>query len=154
MRDRQESGAQTPLIRAGLHPMSCAGGISLAAFILFVGTLIIRHNDLPAATDLRIAGGSLLLGLAALAGPLLRYVRSEVVVTPARLRLRLGGWRPRVTDLALRDVEEVEVRSGRLGRQMDFGTFAVASRNDDGVVVHHLRRAAAIEAAINRANRR
>jgi hypothetical protein len=145
---------EAPLIRAGLHPMSCAGGVSLAGFILFVGTLIIRHNDLPAATDLRIAGGSLLLGLAALAGPLLRFVRSEVVVTPARLRLRLGGWRPRVTDLALRDVEEVEVRSGRLGKQMDFGTFAVASRNDDVTVVHHLRQASAVEAAINRANRR
>jgi len=131
--------------------MSCAGGASLAAFVLFVGGLIIRHNDLPAATDLRIAAGTLVLGLGAMAGPLLRLLRSEVVVTPARLQLRLGGWRPRVTDLALRDVQGLEVRSGVLGRQLDFGTFAVSSRDDDVTVVHHLHRAAALEDAIRRA---
>lgn len=150
MANRGESQGAA-VFRAGLHPMSCAGGVSLAAFVCFVGGLIIRHNDLPAATDLRIAAGTVILAAGALAGPLLRLYRSEVVVTPAQLRVRLGAWRSRVTEMPLREVQGLEVRSGALGRRLDFGTLAVASRDDDMVLVPHVQGAIALRDAIRRA---
>ena len=58
--------------RTGLHPMSGASALIMAAFIAFVGTLIIRHNDLPAATDVRVgvavAGGDVAVRVAVAAG--------------------------------------------------------------------------------------
>jgi hypothetical protein len=136
--------------RTGLHPMSGASALSLAAFIAFIGTLIIRHNDLPAATDVRIAAVCLLLGAAALLGPFLRWRRSAVEVLPGELRLTLGTWRPRTIGMALREIESVDVRSGAVGRQLDYGTLTIAATDDTAIVVHHVRAPLAVRDALRR----
>lgn len=134
--------------------MSAAGAFGLAAFIGFVGALIILHNDLPPATDARIAIVSLALGAATLAGPFRRLRRSAISVTPGHLRLELGSWRVRVTDIPVREIQSVDVRSGALGRRLDYGTVQVAAGDDTYVVLHHVRTPHALRAALRPAGGR
>lgn len=156
MASQEESRAASEpvLFRTGLHPMSMASALSLAAFIGFVGALIILHNDLPLGTDLRIALGCLALAAAALLGPVRRLRRSAIAVTPGRLELRLGTWRPRTTDIPVRDIRAWDVTTGRLGRRLDFGTLQVAGTDDTFVVVHHVRAPQALRAALRQAGGR
>jgi membrane protein YdbS with pleckstrin-like domain len=156
MANRGEALARSEgvLFRTGLHPVSGASALGLAAFIAFVGGLIIRHNDLPPATDARIALLCLVLGGAALAGPLLRLRRSAVVVTPGHLHLHLASWRAHATDIPVRDIRTVDVRSGAVGRRLDFGTVTVAAGEDTLIVVHHVRAPLTLRDALRRAGGR
>jgi membrane protein YdbS with pleckstrin-like domain len=156
MANRGEGTTQADgvLFRTGLHPMSGASAFGLAAFIAFIGTLIIRHNDLPPATDARIALVCLALGGLALVGPLLRLRRSAVVVTPGTLHLRLASWRERATDIPVRAIRAIDVRSGAVGRRFDFGTVTLAADDDTVIVVHHVRAPVALRDALRRAGGR
>jgi membrane protein YdbS with pleckstrin-like domain len=142
------------LFRTGLHPMSAGSALGLAGFIAFVGALIIRHNDLRAATDAKITLVCLALALATLAGPFRRLRRSAITVTPTQLRLELGTWRPRVTSISLREIENVDVRTGAVGRRLDWGTVHVAAGDDTYIVVHHVRAPHALRAALRPAGGR
>jgi membrane protein YdbS with pleckstrin-like domain len=142
------------LFRTGLHPVSAASALGLAGFIGFVGALIVRHNDLSRATEARIAIVCLALGAAALAGPLRRLRRSVIAVTPGQLRLELGTWRARVTDIPVREIRSVDVRSGALGRRLDCGTVQLAAGDDTYIVVHHVRAPHALRAALRPAGGR
>jgi membrane protein YdbS with pleckstrin-like domain len=142
------------LFRTGLHVMSGASALGLAAFIAFIGALIIRHNDLAPATDARIVLACLALGGIVLAGPLLRLRRSAVVVTPATLHLQLASWRTHATDIPVREIRAVDVRSGAVGRRLDFGTVTVAAGDDTVFVVHHVRAPVALRDALRRAGGR
>ena len=146
-RDREGEDDGAILFRTRLHPMSCAGASWLAAFILFVGTLIIRHNDLSKATDVRIAAASGLLAVLALLGPILRLARSEFAVTRSRFLVRtgLGGAR---TEIGLRDVTQLDVHAGSLGRYLDYGTVTVTMRDDDVLVFHHVAAPGALREAM------
>jgi hypothetical protein len=146
--------SETVLFRTGLHPLSIASALGLAGFIGFVGTLIIRHNDLPPATDVRIAIVCCLLGAATVAGPVRRLRRSEITVTAGHLRLDLGTWRPRVTQLSVREIRSVDVRSGALAHRLDCGTIHVAAGEDTYIVVHHVRAPHALRAALRPAGGR
>lgn len=148
------TGGEEAVYRTTLHPMSTAGAWMLAAFLLFVGSLIVRHNELSLETNLRVIGGSLLLAGAALAGPLRRLRRTEFVVTPAVLRMRLGTWRFRVLELPLRDVRRVDVVATRLGKRLGFGAVHVASADGTVVTVPHVRHADRLGEAMRRAARR
>jgi len=134
--------------------MSGLSALGLAAFIAFVGTLIIRHNQLAPGTEARIVAGCLALGGAALAGPLLRLWRSAVVVTPGHLHLHLASWRSHAADIPIRDIRAVDVRSNALGRRLDFGTLTVAAGDDTLVVIHHVRAPLALRDALRRAGGR
>jgi hypothetical protein len=139
-----------PVFRTGLHPASCAGAWTLAGFVLFIGTLIVRHNELAGSTDARILGGSLALAAAALVGPLLRLRRSELVLTPSHLRVHLQTWRERVVEVPLREIREIEVNSSLVGRRLDFGTVMVVRADGDVVAVSHVHRATALRDALRR----
>ena len=39
------------MFRTGLHPMAFGGALSLMLFVALVVALLIRHNDLPPATE-------------------------------------------------------------------------------------------------------
>src|SRR5262245_38061867 len=45
-REEQRTGSDAVLFRTGLHPVSAANALAMAAFIGFVGALIILHNEL------------------------------------------------------------------------------------------------------------
>src|SRR5262245_52859396 len=124
------------LFQTGLHPMSAGRELGLAGFLALVAALIIRHNDLPASTDAKITLVCLALAMATLAGPFRRLRRSAITVTPTQLRLELGTWRPRVTSIPLREIESVDVRSGTVGRRLDWGTVQLAAGDDTYIVVH------------------
>jgi membrane protein YdbS with pleckstrin-like domain len=138
------------IFRTRLHPVSCAGAWTLAGFVLFVGTLIVRHNELAPATTARVLLGSLVLALAATIGPLLRLRRSEVIVTSAALRVQLSAWREHVTEVPLRDLRSVDVRSTTLGRRFDFGTVSVVQTDGEVIAVPYVRRATTLRDALRR----
>jgi membrane protein YdbS with pleckstrin-like domain len=147
--------SETVLFRTGLHPLSIASALGLAGFIGFVGTLIMRHNDLPRATEARIAIVCFMLGAATLAGPVRRLRRSTITVTPGHLRLELGTWRSRVTIIPLRDIRSVDVpRGSALARRLDYGTIHVAAGEDTYVIVHHVRAPHALRTALRPAGGR
>jgi len=156
MANREESrtGSEAVLFRTGLHPVSTASALSLAGFIGFVGALIILHNQLTYTTDVRVVLACLGLAALALIGPIRRLQRSAIAVTPGHLELRLGAWRPHTTDIPVRDIRSVDVRTGQLGRRLDFGTLQVAAADDTLVVVHHVRAPHALRAALRQAGGR
>jgi membrane protein YdbS with pleckstrin-like domain len=154
-REESRAGSDAVLFRTGLHPVSTASALSLAGFIGFVGALIILHNEqLTYATDVRVVLACLALGALALIGPIRRLQHSAIAVTPGHLELRLGAWRPRTTDIPVRDIRSVDVRTGQLGRRLDFGTLQVAAADDTFVVVHHVRAPHALRAALRQAGGR
>ena len=134
--------------------MSVASALGLAGFVAFVGALIIRHNDLQAATDARIALVCIALAAATLAGPLRRLRRSVITVTPGHLLLELGTWRPQVTSIPVREIRSVDVRSGALATRLDSGTIHVVAGEDTYIVVHHVRAPHALRTALRPAGGR
>jgi membrane protein YdbS with pleckstrin-like domain len=134
-------GGEKTVFRTSLHPMSSAGSWGLAAFLLFVGVLIVRHNDLTRATNLRVLAGSVLLAGATLAGPMRRLRRAELVVSAATFRAQLGTWRRRSLDLPVSDVRRVDVVRTRLGKRLDFGTVSVLAADGLTVTIPHVRHA-------------
>jgi membrane protein YdbS with pleckstrin-like domain len=121
----------------------------LAGFVVFVGTLIVRHNELSFAANARVGAVSLVLVAAALLGPLRRWRRAALVVTPSHLEIRLPTWRERRTMIPLRDLHDVDVHKPALGRRLDFGTMTFI-RGDDVVIVHHVRAPQALRDALRR----
>lgn len=140
--------------RTHLHPASMLSALGLAGFIAFVGTLIVRHNDLPLATDLRISLWCAALSAAALAGPLRRLWRTSLEVTPGGLDVRLGTWRARTLTIPLGDICGVDVRSGALGRRLDFGTVTIGVGAEEALIVPHVRAPLALRDALRRAGGR
>jgi membrane protein YdbS with pleckstrin-like domain len=153
-RDEAPARSEGELFRTGLHPVSGASALGLAAFIAFIGALIVRHNDLSRSTDARIVLVCLALGGAALAGPLLRLRRSALVVTPGYLHLQLASWRTHASAVPVREIRAVDVRSGAVGRQLDFGTVTLAAGDDAVIVIHHVRAPLALRDALRRAGGR
>jgi membrane protein YdbS with pleckstrin-like domain len=153
-REESQAGSEAVMFRTGLHPMSMASALSLAAFIGLVGALIILHNDLAAGSEVRVVVVCLALAAAALLGPVRRLRRSAIAVTPGHLEMRLGAWRPRTTNIPVREIRAWDVTTGRLGRRLDFGTLQVAATDDTFVVVHHVRAPQALRAALRQAGGR
>ena len=156
MANREESrtGSDAVPFRTRLHPVSMVNALVLAAFIGFVGALIILHNNLTPRSDLYVVLVCLALAALALLGPVRRLQRSAIAVTSGHLEVRLGTWRRDAKDIAVRDIRSWDVTTGRLGRRLDFGTLQVAAGDDTYVVVHHVRAPQALRAALRQAGGR
>jgi len=153
-REESQTGSDAVPFRTGLHPVSMASALAMAAFIGFVGSLIILHNDLTPRSDVYVVLACLGLAAMALLGPVRRLQRSAIAVTPGRLEVRLGAWRAHTRDIPVRDIRSWDVTTGRLGRRLDFGTLQVAAADDTYVVVHHVRAPHALRAALRQAGGR
>lgn len=128
------------LMRTGLHPMAFSGAATLAGFIALVVTLLIRHNDLPLATDLQIA---LVGGLVALLGALpaiMRWAGTDIVLTDRRVLANAGGMRRRRIAASL-DRAVIEQEGGLTGRLLNHGTLTVATADGSANSIGHVARA-------------
>ena len=128
------------IFRTGLHPMAFGGALSLALFVALVVVLLIRHNDLPAATEVQIA---LVGGLVAALGflpSLLRWWHTAFLLTERRLLVRMGTYRQHtlVSPLAPGVVEQ---EAGITGRMLDHGTVLVTGPDGQATGVAHVARA-------------
>ena len=128
------------MFRTGLHPMAFAGALSLALFVALVVVLLIRHNDLPPATEAQIVVVGALVALLGLVPALLRWRHTALFVTDRRLLVRSGTYRQHMlaTPLAPGIVEQ---ESGATGRMLDHGTVTVVGPDGQMIGVAHVARA-------------
>jgi hypothetical protein len=148
-----EPGEQV-LLRSRLHPVALAGGVGAGAFVALVATLLIRHNALSAATNLRIEiwGGAIAVLL--LIRPVLRWWRSAVVVTDRRLLVQTGALRLETLECPLAAENVAAGMTSALGRALDYGTLAVARSDGEGRMIWPLTKPLAIVESVQRAAKR
>jgi membrane protein YdbS with pleckstrin-like domain len=137
--DRLEPGERV-VFRTGLHPMAFAGALSLALFVALVVVLLIRHNDLPPATEAQIVVVGVLVALLGSVPALLRWRHTALFVTDRRLLVRSGTYRQHMlaTPLAPGIIEQ---ESGATGRMLDHGTVTVVGPDGQVIGVAHVARA-------------
>ena len=128
------------MFRTGLHPMAFGGALSLALFVTLVVALLIRHNDLPPATEAQIVVAGVLVALLGSLPALLRWQHTALLVTERRLLVRSGTYRQHtlVSPLAPGVVEQ---EGGVTGRMLDHGTVTVMGPDGQVTGVAHVARA-------------
>ncbi len=137
--DRLEPGEQV-IFRTSLHPMTFGGALSMALFVALVVMLLIRHNDLPPATEVRIAlVGTLVAALGFVPG-LLRWRHTAFLLTERRLLMSSGTYRQRTLASPLAP-GVVEQEGGITGRMLDHGTVTVTGPDGQPTGVAHVARA-------------
>jgi len=127
------------LFRTGLHPVAFSGAVGMALSVALVVLLLIRHNDLPVATELQIA---LVGGLVALFGAVpafLRWRRTALLLTERRLLVTAGAFRRR--ELALPLPAVVEQEPGLSGKLLDHGTVVMTAPDGHLSSVAHVAHA-------------
>jgi hypothetical protein len=137
------------VFRTRLHPVVLGGGLSTAAFILLVVVLLIRHNDLPPATEAQIALVGLGSMVLALARPVLRWRRTAFLVTDQRLLVQAGAFRPGTLEVPLDRPDVLAADGGR-----SYGTLNVASSDGRGWRFTHVAAADQLAAAARTPSRR
>ncbi len=128
--------------------MTFAGVLELALVAGGVAMLIVRHNDLSAATVNRIWLG---VAIGVLVGAIPAFVRwwgtqlslteSQLVIVQRRLRLRRHAW-------PFSQLVQVRVSSSPLGARLNYGTVQVEGSDGRRVVVMHVAHADALGAAL------
>ena len=121
-----ETGRHTgekPVFRTRLHPITLTEGALFAALALVAAALVIRHNDLAVATNVRVALGGVAVAALSICPGLWRWWSAELIVTGKRLTGKLGGFlRPHAVDVPLAAIQTVTVEQTRLGRWLGYGT--------------------------------
>jgi hypothetical protein len=112
------------LFRTRLHPMAFSGAAGLAASVLVIVVLLIRHNDLPFRTEAEIALVGLLVAVVGAIPATLRWLRTRLVLTNQRVLLTAGGFRTRHAEAPLA-AGVVEQEAGLTGRLFDHGTITI-----------------------------
>ncbi len=152
--DRQLEPGERLLFRTGLHPMGFAGAATLALFVGLVVALLIRHNDLPARTDLQIALVGILVAALGALPSILRWRNTALAVTDRRVLVTAGSLRRREMAVPLGPAV-IEQEAGLTGRMFDHGTVTVASPEGAASSVGHVARARElVEVARAQARRR
>lgn len=137
------------VFRTRLHPLVLGGGLSTAAFILLVVVLLVRHNDLPDATEAQIVLVGLGLMILALLRPFLRWRRTVFMVTDHRLLVEAGALRPATLEVPL---DRPDVLSSDGGRS--HGTLTVTAADGRGWRFTHVAAADQLVAAARTPGRR
>jgi hypothetical protein len=141
-RQRDEKNGVT-VYRTHLHPMSLAGGVTGAAFTLLITATIVGNNDLWGTGAIEVAGWGMVVAAAWVVGPLLRFLRSDVVVGDADLEVTVGvlGARRRAS---LGEITGIAEHAGALGRRLGYGTVVVQGRDSTGATLRHVRDASGL----------
>jgi hypothetical protein len=134
-----ESGEHV-LFRTGSHPLAFSGAAMMALFVALVVTLLIRHNDLPAGTELRIALSGLLVAVLGAIPSALRWRNTVLAVTDRRILATAGGLRRRALAVPL-GPGVVDQDAGVTGRLLDHGTVVIAAPNGSSTSFRHVARA-------------
>jgi membrane protein YdbS with pleckstrin-like domain len=141
-RQRDEKNDVT-VYRTHLHPMSLAGGATGAAVTLLIAGLIVWNNTLPGAGAAEAALWGTGVALLWVVGPLLRFLRSEVVVGERDLEVTAGVLASR-RRASLAEIAGVVEHAGALGRRLGYGTVVIHGRGSTGATLRHVRDAAAL----------
>lgn len=123
--------------------MSLAGGATGVAVTLLLAGMIVRNNALGAAGAAEAGLWGVAVALVWIVGPLLRFLRSEVVVGDRDVEVTAGvlGSRRRAS---LGEITGVVEHAGALGRRLGYGTVVIHGRNATGTTLRHVRDAAAL----------
>ena len=122
------------------HPMAFSGAAGMALCVALVVFLLIRHNDLPPATEAQIAVVGLLVALAAALPALLRWRHTAVVLTDRRLLVSAGAFRRREMAIPLGPAV-FEQEPGLTGKLLDHGTVFIEGPDGQLSSVAHVARA-------------
>jgi hypothetical protein len=114
--------------------MVFANAAGFVAFVTLVVVLLLRHNELPAATQWRIVGWGIVVAAGGLVGPGLRWLRSWVAVDDRRLAWCIGWLRLRRLEAPLADLRAFGVEQSWLGRLLGYGEL----RAVDAAGVEHV----------------
>ena len=137
------------IVRTGLHPVAFGGALGMALFIGLVVALLIRHNDLPLRTDVKIAlVGALVAALGAVPS-WLRWRSTSVVVTERHMVATAGVRGQHRLELPLADAT-VSEEAGPLGRLLDHATLSIVARDGRSWTIGHVAHARAVVEASRR----
>jgi membrane protein YdbS with pleckstrin-like domain len=134
-----EPGEQV-VFRTGQHPMAFSGAVGMALCIGLAVFLLIRHNDLPAATELQIAAVGGLLALLGAVPAILRWRHTGLVLTERRLLVSAGGFRRRLMAIPLGPAV-LDQEAGLMGRLLDHGTVLMTAPDGQLSSVAHVAHA-------------
>ena len=140
--------------RRRLHPVVFANAVGFVAFVAFVVTLLLRHNELAPPTQHRVVAWGIVVAAFRLVGPGLRRLRSWVAVDERRLAWRTGTLSVRAFDAALADLRALSVRQTWLGRWIGYGELHAVDDAGDEHVFGPVGELAAFHAAAERIGRR
>lgn len=119
----EDDGAAAVCVRP--HWIQFSGAASFATFVALVGALLIRHNDLPRATDGRILAWCTLIAALGFVGPVVRWSRTRIEVADGVARCSLGVVRRWEIAVDLGRARRVEIEQSLLGRLLGYGNLHV-----------------------------
>lgn len=109
------------LVRTAPSKDMVLSAFGLAAVVVLVGSVVLASASIDPRVG-RVGSLAMLCAAAPIAGAFLRTRRREYVVTIDRVYVRVGLWRPVVTELPLEAVEEVTYYRSGWGRVASVGT--------------------------------
>jgi uncharacterized membrane protein YdbT with pleckstrin-like domain len=112
-------------VRTRPHFVFFSNAVGFAAFVAFVVTLLIQHNDLPPATNWKIVGWGLLAAASGFVGPVLRWTRTWIELDQRGLRCQTGLlWRHSLA-LDFEHIRALAVEQSFVGRWLGYGSVRV-----------------------------
>ena len=121
---------ERPVFEARLHPASLAGTGIFAACVVGATALVVHRNPLTPTTILELWLAALVVIALSAAAPLARWRSSRFSVSPHRLMISSGGFRPHRTEIALARIAEVTVTPGLLGALLGYGTVRIVQTGE------------------------
>jgi hypothetical protein len=122
------------------HLMAFSGTAGMALCVALVVLLLIRHNDLPPATEVQIAVVGALVVLVAALPAVLRWRHTTLVLTERRLLVSAGAFRRHEIAVPLGPAV-VEQEPGLSGNLLDHGTVFVSGPDGQPISVAHVAHA-------------
>jgi hypothetical protein len=152
--ERAHEPTTAAFVRARPHPIYFAGTAGWVAFVAMATALIIRHNDLTAASNWRAVGWGALAAIAGIVGPVLRWLRTSIELDATGARCTTGiVWRSSV-DVTLEDAREMSIEQSYLGRQLGYGHPRIVDGAGTTHVLPPVGDVAVWQAAMSRRDRR
>jgi hypothetical protein len=152
--ERELGGPTAGGVRSHPHPIYFAGTAGWVAFAALATALVVRHNDLPSATNWTVVGWGVLTAASGVIGPVLRWLATCIEVDATRVRYTTGVLRPSTVELDAQRARAMEVEQGVVGRWLGYGRLRLVDAHGTthvlpalgdveglrGVVAQHHRR--------------
>ena len=152
--DRDATPGESSSLRTRPHLVFFAGAVGFVAFVALVVALLIRHNDLPPATEWRVVGWGILVGASGFIGPVLRWARTWIELDQRGLRCRSGLIRRRSLALDFDRMRAMSVEQSLLGRWLGYGFVRVVDHAGGDYVLPPVAALEPFRAAAARVGRR
>jgi len=141
--DRHLAPGERIVFCTRLHPIVFGSNAFFAACVIGVVALIEARNELAPGTVATLWLAGVVIALASLLPPFLRWRTSEFAVTDRRVLVKVGLLSVHTLELLLPKVEAIGVDQPLLGRLLGFGTLRIVGT---GGTVEEFERVARPEA--------